>query len=101
MSQNQLRSVVFTVLVLSLSLVSLPVQAWAPAWERPAVVTEIGEEESFLGKLWALLAGFWGVREKEGMSIDPDGAQGEEGVLIDPDGATGDEGVLIDPNGAK
>lgn len=101
MSQNQLRSAVFVVLVLSLSLMSVPVQAWAPTWERPAVVAEIGEETSFLGKLWDLLAGFWGVREKEGVSIDPNGAQGEEGVTVDPDGATGDEGVLIDPNGGK
>ncbi|HYO12708.1 MAG TPA: hypothetical protein VE685_05900 [Thermoanaerobaculia bacterium] len=104
MSQNQLRRAVFAVLVLSLSLASLPVQAWAPAWERPAVIAEIGEEASFLGKLCDLLAGFWGVREKEGVTIDPDGAQGDEGVLIDPDGATGDEGeegMSIDPDGAR
>lgn len=101
MSKNQLRRAVFAVLVLSLSLASLPVQAWAPTWERSAVVTEVGEEMSFLGKLWDLFAGFWGVQEKEGVLIDPNGAQGEEGVLIDPDGATGDEGVTIDPDGAK
>jgi hypothetical protein len=101
MSQNQFRRAVFTFLVLSLSLAALPVQAWAPVWERPGVVTETGDETSFLGKLWDVLAGFWGAREKEGVSIDPNGAQGEEGVLIDPNGATGDEGVTIDPDGAK
>jgi hypothetical protein len=101
MSQNQLRRAVLAVLMLSLCLASLPVQAWEPVWERPVVVAGIGDEASFLGKLWNLLAGFWGVREKEGVSTDPNGAQGEEGVLIDPDGTTGDEGVTIDPNGAK
>lgn len=101
MSQNQLRRAVFALLLLSLTLASLPVQARTPVRESSAVVAEIGEGAGFLGKLWELLAGFWGIREKEGMSIDPDGAQGEEGVLIDPDGATGEEGVTIDPDGAR
>lgn len=104
MSKNLLRRAVFAVLVLSLSLATLPVQAWAPVWERPTAVADTGEEGSVLGKLWGLLAGFWGGREKEGVLIDPDGAQGDEGVLIDPNGATGDEGdegMSIDPDGAK
>lgn len=101
MSQNQLRRAVFALLVLSLSFASLPVQAQIPVRGLPVLVADFGEDVGFLGKLWELVAGFWGIREKEGVTIDPDGAQGEEGVLIDPNGATGEEGVLIDPNGAR
>jgi hypothetical protein len=93
MSLNPLRHAVCAALVLGLFFASLPVQAWAPAGERPSLVADFGERQSFLGKLWELLGGFWGVQEKEGVTIDPDGAQGEE--------ATGEEGVTIDPNGAK
>lgn len=103
MSLNQLRRAVLAVLVLSLSLASLPVQAWTPAVDRPFLVADLGEGAGFLGKLWELVVGIWGVQEKEGVLIDPDGAttgaNGDEGMSIDPDGAFGEEGVLIDPNG--
>lgn len=99
MSLNPLRRAIFAALVLSLSFASLPVQAWNPVRERHPAVADLGEGAGFLGKLFDLLARrWWGegregmstVREKEGMSIDPDGTNagnGDEGVLIDPDGA--------------
>jgi hypothetical protein len=92
MSLNPLRRAVFAALVLSLSFAILPLQAWAPAGERPSLVADLGEGTGFLGKLWELLSGFWGVQEKEGVTIDPDGANA---------GANGDEGVTIDPDGAN
>jgi hypothetical protein len=99
MSLNQLRRAILAVLVLSLSLASLPVQALTPAGDGSFLVADLGEGRGFLGKLWDALVGFWAgdrdeestAREKEGMSIDPDGAKtgasGEEGMSIDPDGA--------------
>jgi hypothetical protein len=105
MSQNQLRRAVVAVLLLGLSVASLPVQAWSPVRGQAPAVADLGEGTGFLGNLWKLVAGLLGVQEKEGVTIDPDGAKagadGDEGVTIDPNGAQGDEGVLIDPDGAK
>ena len=93
MSPKSLRFVV-SALLLGLSVLSLPAEA-RPTDHR-ASVTEIGKGSGILSTLQALFASLWsgeGALDKEGMSIDPNGAP-RPGVV-----PGGDEGVTIDPNG--
>jgi hypothetical protein len=94
MSPKSLRFVVST-LLLGLSLLSLPVEA--RPMDRRVSIAETGKGSGILSTLRALFASLWpgdGALDKEGMSIDPNGAPG--GANAAPGG---DEGVTIDPNG--
>lgn len=98
MLQNRRPYRVLSVFVLLSVLVfaNLPAQA-LPVHRPTPKVAVLGEGMfAWVRNLLASL-GFSGMA-KEGMSIDPDGAESPEGVTIDPDGLS-DEGVTIDPNG--
>lgn len=94
MTPKNLRSVLsFALLLLVLSLTALPAQAFPG---RQVAVTEAGKGSGILSILQALFSSLWpgdGALDKEGMSIDPDGAPRP---TVAPGG---DEGMSIDPNG--
>ena len=93
MSPKSLRFVA-SALLLGLSVLSLPAEA-RPAGRRVSV-TEIGKGSGILSIFQAFFASLWpgdGALDKEGMSIDPDGAPRPGAV------PGGDEGMSIDPNG--
>ncbi|HSN88798.1 MAG TPA: hypothetical protein VL025_18685 [Thermoanaerobaculia bacterium] len=98
MSPKNLRSVLsLGLLLLVLSFVSLPAEASPASSGRRAAVAEAGKGSGILSLLQAFFASLRpgdGALNKEGMSIDPDGAPR-------PNAAPGvDEGMSIDPNGA-
>jgi hypothetical protein len=99
MSFKSLRfPVSLVLLLLGLTLASLPAEARPLPGVRRLAVTEPGKVSGVFSTLQALFASLWpvgGALEKEGMSIDPDG--GKPGA----NAVGGDEGVTIDPNGAK
>lgn len=94
MSPKNLRfALSLSLLLLVLACAALPAAA-LPA--RPVAVAEAGKGTGILSFLQLLLARFWpgdGALDKEGMSIDPDGAPRPGSV------PGGDEGMSIDPNG--
>lgn len=80
-------------LLLALAFAALPAAALP---DRPVAVAEAGKGAGILSLLQSLFARLWpgdGALEKEGMSIDPNGAPRPAAV------PGGDEGVTIDPNG--
>ena len=98
MSPKNLRSILsLGLLLLAFSFVSLPAEARPVSSGRRVTVAEIGKGSGILSLLQAFFASLWpgdGALDKEGMSIDPDGAPR-------PNAAPGaDEGMTIDPNGA-
>lgn len=98
MSAKNLRFVPVCLLLLGLTLASLPAEARPTAPGRRVSVAEPGKRVGILSTLQALLASLWpseSTWEKEGMSIDPDGAKGGASA------APGEEGMSIDPNGSK
>ena len=99
MSPKNLRSVLsLGLLLLVLSFVSLPAEASPASSGRRAAVAEAGKGSGILSLLQAFFASLRpgdGALNKEGMSIDPNGAPG--GADAAPGG---DEGITIDPNGA-
>jgi hypothetical protein len=99
MSLKNLRfPVSLCLLLLGLILVFLPAEARPVTAGRRVVVADNGKGHGIFSTLQALFASLWpggGVPEKEGMSIDPDGAK------IGATAAPGEEGMSIDPNGAN
>jgi hypothetical protein len=97
MSPKNLRSVFFcSLLLLVLSFTSLPAEACPANPGRRVAVAETGKGGGILSLLRAFFLSLRlgdGALNKEGMSIDPDGAPGPNAV------PGGDEGITIDPNG--
>src|SRR5688500_4830 len=98
MLQNLRSYRVLSVFVLLAVFVFASLPAQALPHRQPTLKVAVAGEGLFAWVRNLLVSlGFSGMA-KEGMSIDPDGAESPEGVTIDPDGFN-DEGVMIDPNG--
>ena len=81
-------------LVLGLTFLSLPAEA-RPT-DRRVSLAGIGKGSGILSTLQALFASLWpgdGALDKEGVTIDPNGAPRPTAA------PGGDEGMSIDPNG--
>ena len=97
MSPKNLRSILsLGLLLLVLSVVSLPLEARPVSFGGRVAVAETGKGSGILALLQAFFASLRpgdGALNKEGMSIDPNGGVTGSGTV------QGDEGITIDPNG--
>jgi hypothetical protein len=104
MSTNRAYHRAFTVFALltALALASLPAgaQAVRRSSQRVHSVAVLGD--GGLARIWRIVASLLpGGLQKEGMTIDPNGAPGHQGAVLLPSGTLGDEGPSIDPNGRQ
>jgi hypothetical protein len=97
-SYHSLRiGVVASLLIVLLAVSGVPVQGQPVHPSLPKAVHVAGFGEQLWNRLVNLLPRVW---QKEGTSVDPNGARNGQGSVVNPDAPVlPDEGMTIDPNG--